>query len=136
MSTMNLQGNSMFTAADYLAFVAQRSIFTSAPANPLQAAWESGITAYYGQHYQDAIKDFQLAQSLNPSFTAAKTFELQATALSHSQGNPSGGNSATATGNTTVFGIPRSMFLMVGIAAGIFLLILLLIIVSIWARRR
>ncbi|HEY6286160.1 MAG TPA: protein phosphatase 2C domain-containing protein, partial [Ktedonobacteraceae bacterium] len=33
-------------------------------------------------------------------------------------------------------GIPRSTFLIVGIAAGILLLIVLLIIVSIWARRR
>src|SRR5207248_9257404 len=101
MTAMRLQGNVMFTAADYNAFVAQRSIFTLAPANPLQAAWESGIAAYYGQHYQDAITDFQLAERLNPNFTAAKTFELQATALSHSQRSPSGGNAVTATGNTT-----------------------------------
>src|SRR6266487_4259240 len=39
MATMNLQGTVMFTAADYHAFVAQRSIFTHVPANPLQAAW-------------------------------------------------------------------------------------------------
>ncbi len=136
MVTMNLQGNVMFTAADYQAFVAQRSVFRNAPANPLQAAWENGITAYYSQHYQDAIKDFQLAESLNPSFTAAKTFELQATALSHSQGSSSGGNSVTATGNATFFGIPRSTFLIVGFAAGILLLIVLLVIVSVWARRR
>jgi len=136
MSTMNLQGNSMFTAADYLAFVAQRSIFTSAPANPLQAAWENGIAAYYGQHYQDAIKDFQLAEHLNPSFKAAKTFELKATALSHSQGNPSGGGAVTPTGNATFFGIPRSTFLIVGFAVSFMLLIVLLVIASVWAWRR
>jgi serine/threonine protein phosphatase PrpC len=132
----NIQGNMEFTAADYTALVTQRAVFTAAPANPLQAAWERGITAYYSQHYQDAIKDFQGVESLNPRFKAAKTFELQATALSHSQGNPAGGSSVTPSGNTTFFDLPRSTFLIIGIAAGFLLLIVLLIIVSVWARRR
>ena len=136
MVAMRLQGNKEVTAADYTAFVTQRSIFTTAPANPLQIAWESGIAAYYSQHYHDAIKDFQLVESLNPSFNAANTFELKATALSTSQGNPAGENSVTSTENTTVFGIPRSTFLIIGIAAGFLFLIVLLIIVSVWARRR
>ena len=136
MSTMNLQGNSMFTAADYLAFVAQRSIFALTPANQLQVAWENGITAYYSRHYQDAIKDFQAIESLNPAFKAAKTFELKATALSHSQSNPSGGGAVTPSGNATFFGIPRSTFLIIGIFAGLLLLSVLLIIISVRARRR
>jgi hypothetical protein len=133
---MRLQGNIEFTATDYQAFVTQRSLFTSAPANPLQAAWERGITAYYRQHYQDAIKAFQRVETLNPRFKAAHTFELEAAALSHSQGNPSGGSSVTPSGNTTFFGLPRSTFLIVAIAASFLLLIVLLIIVSVWARRR
>jgi len=136
MVAMNLQGNIMLTSADYNAIVAQRSIFALTPANQLQVAWENGITAYYSQHYQDAIKEFQAIESLNPDFKAAKTFELKATALSHSQGSSSGGNSVTSTENATFFGIPKSTFLIVGIAAGILLLIVLLLIVSVWARRR
>ncbi len=136
MVAMNLQGNIMFTSADYNAIVAQRSIFALTPANQLQVDWENGITAYYSRHYQDAIKDFQAIESLNPAFKAAKTFELKATALSHSQGNPVEGNSVTSTENATFFGIPKSTFLIVGIAAGILLLIVLLLIVSVWARRR
>ncbi len=136
MVAMNLQGKVMFTSADYNAFVAQQSIFANAPANPLQAAWENGLTAYYRQNYQDAIKDFQLVESLNPNFVAAKTFELKATALSTSQSNPVGVNSGTSTENATFFGIPKSTFLIVGIVAGFVLLILILVIVSVWSRRR
>jgi Protein kinase domain len=136
MAAMNLQGNVMLTAADYNAFVAHRGIFTQVPPNPLQAAWESGITAYYSQHYQDAIKDFQTVESLNPNFTAAKMYELKATALSHSQSNPSEGRSVTPSGNATFFGIPKSAFLIIGIFGGLLVLSVLLIILSVWARRR
>ena len=136
MVAMNLQGNTMFTSADYNAIVAQRSIFALTPANQLQVAWENGITAYYSRHYQDAIKDFQAIESLNPAFKAAKTFELKATALSHSQSNPSGGGAVTPSGNATFFGIPRSTFLIIGIFAGLLLLSVLLIIISVRARRR
>jgi hypothetical protein len=137
MVAMRLQGNILFTSADYNAFVAQRPIFTTAPANPLQLAWESGIAAYYSQHYHDAIKDFQLVESLNPSFKAANTFELKATALSTSQLNSSSGNSVSSTENATVFGIPRSTILIIGIVAGFLLLISFLIIFSmqVWRRR-
>src|SRR6266581_2279471 len=136
MVAMNLQGNIMFTSADYNAIVAQRSIFALTPANQLQVDWENGITAYYSLHYQDAIKDFQAIESLNPAFKAAKTFELKATALSHSQSNPSGGGAVTPTGNATFFGIPRSTFLIVGFAVSFMLLIVLLVIASVWAWRR
>jgi hypothetical protein len=102
----------------------------------LQTAWENGIAAYYSQNYHDAIKDFQNVESLNPAFVAAKTFELQATALSNAQSNAVSGTSAPSTGNATIFGIPKSLFFFVGLAAGFLLLILLLIIISVWARRR
>jgi serine/threonine protein phosphatase PrpC/rubrerythrin len=136
MVAMPLQGNKEFTATDYNAFVAQQSIFTTAPPNPLQVAWESGIAAYYSQNYHDAIKDFQQVETLNPGFKAAKTFELKAIALSNSQSNPSGENPASSTQNTSFFGIPRSTLLTIGIVAGFLLLIMLLVIVSMWARRR
>ncbi len=136
MVAMRLQGNILFTSAEYNAFVTQRSIFTTAPTNTLQLAWESGIASYYSQHYHDAIKYFQAVESLNPSFNAANTFELKATALSTSQGNSAGDNSVNPTETTTVFGIPKSTILIIGIAAGFLLLIVLLIIMSVWARRR
>jgi hypothetical protein len=136
MAAIILQGNVLFTAADYTAFVARQSIFAHVPTNPLQAAWASGIAAYYTQHYPDAIKAFQLAERLNPTFAAAKTFELKATALSHAQASPAGETSGLSTGNANFFGIPKSTFLIISIFAGLLLLIALLIIVSIWARRR
>jgi serine/threonine protein phosphatase PrpC len=136
MIAMHLQGNGAFTSDEYNTFVAQQSILNNAPANPLQAAWENGITAYYHQNYQEAIKDFQLVEAMNPGFVAAKTFELKATALSHSQSNPGGVASVPSIQNATFFGIPKSTFLLIGIAAGILLLIVLLIIVTVWARRR
>ena len=136
MVAMQLQNNVSLTSSDYNTFVAQRSIFNLAPANPLQTAWENGIAAYYSQNYHDAIADFQNVESLNPNFIAAKTFELMATALSNSQSKSASGTPVPATENATFFGIPKSTFFIVGIVAGFLLLILLLIIVSVWARRR
>jgi serine/threonine protein phosphatase PrpC/rubrerythrin len=136
MVTMLLQNNVSFTSSDYNTFVAKQPALKNAPDNPLQAAWESGIAAYYSQNYPDAIKDFQLVESLNPDFVAAKTFEQEATALNTSQNNPANGATVPATENATFFGIPKSTFLIVAIVAGFLLLIVLLLIVSIWARRR
>ena len=136
MVSMQLQNNVLLTSSDYNTFVARQSIITNAPANPLQSAWESGIAAYYSQNYHDAIKDFQNVESLNPTFVAAKTFELKATALSISQSSAGSGTSVPATENATFFGIPKSTFLIGGIVAGFLLLILLLVIVTVWARRR
>jgi len=136
MVAMQLQNNVSLTSSDYNTFVAQRSVFNLAPANPLQTAWKNGIAAYYSQNYHEAITDFQNVESLNPNFIAAKTFELKATALSNSQSKSTSGTSVPATENATFFGISKSTFFIVGIVAGFLLLILLLIIVSVWARRR
>jgi serine/threonine protein phosphatase PrpC len=136
MVAMHLQGSLVLNSDKYNTFVAQQPSLNNTLANPLQVAWENGITAYFSQNYQGAIKDFQLVESLNPNFVAAKTYELKATALSNAQSNPVSGTSVTAPENATFFGVPKSTFFIVGIAAGFFLLILLLIIVSIWARRR
>jgi serine/threonine protein phosphatase PrpC len=137
MVGMHLQGNTEFTAADYSALLAQQPLFTNASLNPLQVAWEKGITAYYSQHYRDAIVAFQQVETLNPSFTAANMYELKATALSSTQNSPAAGRiPGTSTTNATIFGIPKSLFLIVGIAAGFLLLIVLLIIATTWGRRR
>jgi serine/threonine protein phosphatase PrpC len=136
MVTMLLQNSVSLTSSDYNTFVAQQPALKNAPENPLQAAWKNGIAAYYSQNYQEAIGEFQVVESWNPGFVAAKTFELKAAALSTSQNNPANGATVSTTGNTTVFGIPKSTFLNVAIVAGFLLLIVLLVIVSIWARRR
>jgi serine/threonine protein phosphatase PrpC len=136
MVAMHLQNNLTFTSADYKAFVAQQPMLNIVPANALQVAWESGITAFYTQKYQDAIKDFQFVESLNPNFVAAKTYEIQATALSNSQSNAGKVPSVPASETATFFGIPKSTLLIVGSAVAILFLILILIIVSLWTRRR
>jgi serine/threonine protein phosphatase PrpC/rubrerythrin len=134
---MNLQGATQFTAADYTAFLTQHSPFASAPANPLQVAWESGMTAYFSQRYSEAVTDFEQVEILNPALKAATTFKQMATVhMNSSQGNTAGANPATSSGTTPLFGIPRSTLIIIGIAAGFLLLIVLLIIVSVWARRR
>jgi serine/threonine protein phosphatase PrpC len=137
MVAMHVQGpGGAFTSDQYHAFVAQQSILNNAPANPLQTAWENGITAYYHQNYQQAVQYFQLVEAINPGFGAAKTFEQKATALSTAQSNPARVPSTPTAENTAVFGIPKTMFLMVGIAAGMLLLIVLLLILIVSARRR
>jgi serine/threonine protein phosphatase PrpC len=138
MIAMHMQGDGgAFTSNEYNTFVAQQSILNHAPANPLQAAWENGITAYYHQNYQQAIKDFQLVEALNPAFVAAKTYELKATALRTAQSNAGRGPSVSTAENATYFGIPRSTFLIIiGIVAGMVLLIVLLIIMIVASRRK
>lgn len=137
MVAMRLPGTALFTAADYNAFVAQRAIFVNAPANPLQMAWQNGIKAYYAKNYGVAVTSFALVETLNPNLKAATHFKQEATTqLSNSQGNPPGENPAASAAGTSLFGIPRSTFFIIGIIAGFLLLIVVLIIVSIWARRR
>lgn len=137
---MRLQGTTLFTSTEYNAFLAQRSIFLNAPANPLQAAWQNGIKSYYAKNYPDAVTSFTQVETLNPNLKAATTFRQEATQLSNSQGsqqgNPAGGNPATSSESTSLFGIPRSTFFIIGIVAGFLLLIVILVIVSMWARRR
>ncbi|HYX50918.1 MAG TPA: protein phosphatase 2C domain-containing protein, partial [Ktedonobacteraceae bacterium] len=124
------------TSADYNAFVAQNGLFRTAPANPLQVAWENGIAAYYSRQYQEAIQDFQNVESMNPAFGAAKTFEQSATALSSTSNNPARGPSVPVAEPTTYFGIPESTLLIGGIAVVAVLLILFLMVIILWVRRR
>ncbi len=134
---MRLQGTALFTAADYQAFIAQRTPFTNASPNRLQAAWESGIKAYYAKNYPDAVTSFAQVETLNPNLKAATLFKQQAAAqVNTSQGSPAGGKPVTSPENTSLLGIPRSTFFIVGIVAGLLLLIVILIMVSMWARRR
>lgn len=136
MVALHLQSNVTLTSADYNAFVAQHSMFITAPANPLQAAWENGITAYYGQNFPEAIKDFQLVESFNPDFVAAKTFERSAIVLNAKQSNPAKEGPAPATEITTYLGVPQQTLLIVGIAVGTLILILFLLFIILWARHR
>src|SRR6266487_4890815 len=134
---MRLQGDTLFTAAEYQAFIAQRTPFTNASPNRLQAAWESGIKAYYAKNYPDAVTSFAQVETLNPNLKAATLFKQQAAAqVNTSQGSPAGGKPVTSPENTSLLGIPRSTFFIVGIVAGLLLLIVILIMVSMWARRR
>jgi serine/threonine protein phosphatase PrpC len=137
---MRLQGTTPFTAAEYQGFVAQGALFTNAPPNPLQVAWENGIKAYYARNYPAAITSFQQVESLNPDLMAATLFKTEASAqLSNSQGSQQSSsieNSATSSANNSWFGIPRSTIFIIGVIAGFILLIVLLIMVSMWARRK
>ncbi len=135
---MRLQGAALFTAADYNAFIAQQAFFINAPPNPLQTAWENGMKSYYAKQSRDAVMSFEQVEILNPSLKAATLFKQEATAqLNNSQGSqqgtPAGSNSSESA---TFFGIPRSTFFIIGIGAGFLLLIVILIMVSMWARRR
>ncbi|MGZ3645128.1 MAG: PP2C family protein-serine/threonine phosphatase [Ktedonobacteraceae bacterium] len=136
MVAMHLQNTITLTSADYNAFVAHQPALNNALPNPLQVAWENGIDAYYQHNYQDAIKEFQIVEGLNPNLVAAKTFEESATALSTTQSNPVKGTSLPSTETTTFFGIPLSTLLIGGIAAATVLLVFLLIIVFLLIRRR
>ncbi|MGZ3616516.1 MAG: zinc ribbon domain-containing protein [Ktedonobacteraceae bacterium] len=136
MVGMHLQGNATLTSADYNVFVSQHAVFNNAPANPLQVAWKSGISAYYSHSYQAAIKDFQTVEALNPNFVAAKTFEQSAQALSVSQSTSVAGTTTPVTDGTTFFGIPKTTVLYVAGALVFLVLILLVIIFISKARRR
>jgi len=136
MVAMHLQNTITLTSADYNAFVGQQPVLNNVPSNPLQAAWENGIAAYYSQNYQEAAKDFQIVEGFNPNLVAAKTFEESATTLSTTQNNPVKGSSGLSTEPTTYFGFPMSTLLIFGIAAGTVLLGLFLLIIILLIRRR
>jgi serine/threonine protein phosphatase PrpC len=104
--------------------------------NNLKSLWDQGIVQYEAGKYAAAQNTFKQLEDVNPQFQAPLAFEQSAAQLNNSQGSPAGGNAATLPADTSLFGISRSIFLIISIVAGILLLIVLLIIASVWARRR
>ncbi len=142
---MNLTGSALVDGQSILSLLNQQSAFQATiqalHKNTLHDLWVQGISQYETRNYAAAQNTLKQLEGTNPDFQAPLAFEQQAAAqLSNSQngqqGNPAGGNSATPTESTSLFGLPRSTFFIIGIVAGVLLLIVLLLIVSMWARRR
>ncbi|HLX57186.1 MAG TPA: hypothetical protein VKR83_09200, partial [Ktedonobacteraceae bacterium] len=108
--------------------------------NTLNMQWDAGIEQYEQGHYTLAVQTLQSIQPLNPNFQAASTYATLAEQKIAPQ------QTATATANTTqgnqgspkVLGIiPASWVLVVGLVAGVLVLVLLFLLVSIvFGRRR
>ncbi len=145
MVGMNLTGGTLLDGQTMLSLLNQQPEFQSTVQplhkNTLNSLWVQGIRQYEAGNYAAAQSIFKQLEGVNPQFQAPLAFEQQATAhLNNSQGSqqgsPTGGNPVTSPESTSLFGIPRSTFLIIGIGAGFLLLILLFILVRMWARRR
>jgi serine/threonine protein phosphatase PrpC len=145
MVGMNLTGGNQLDGQTLLALLNQQPEFQPAVQslhkNSLNSQWVQGISQYEaGNNYTAAQNTFKQLEGVNPLFQAPLAFEQKAAHLSSTQGgqqgSPAGGNPVTSSDNTTFFGIARSTFFIIGIGAGILLLMVILIIVSMWARRR
>jgi serine/threonine protein phosphatase PrpC len=145
MTGMNLAAGTMLGGQAIITLLKQQPEFQPSVQSPhqnsLNSQWDQGIALYEMGKYAAAQTIFKQLEGVNPQFQAPLAFEQQAAAQLNSsqgsqQGTPTTGNSVNSPANTSLFNIPRSTFLIIGIVAGILLLIVLLIIVSMWARRR
>ena len=113
------------TLGNLMAIVTQHS-------NPLNSAWERGITQYEAGDDVHAEATLKQVASTNAQFQAPLVYEGKA-AAHIPRGTPTAGQAGGATQRApSISGI----LIIVGIVAGLVLLILLLVLVSMWARRR
>lgn len=113
--------------------------------NALQTNWVAGIQAYDAGNYALAAQTLNKIQdqtvATNLDFQAARHFAQLATQKEQQANNGNGttsNNGSHGQGNTSsVFGIPTSVILLVGLIAGVIFLVLLLVLVSlVFGRRR
>ena len=92
---------------------------TNLHTNPLQDAWNAGVTAFYAQppDYSAAAKEFRMAAAANPAFQAATTF-----ATLSDNASPTPVPTSTVSRPSSFFGNP---WLLLGI--GLLGLIILLV---------
>ena len=102
--------------------------------NTLSQEWDSGIIQYELGEYSQAIQTFGLIQDAPPAFKAPATFSALAS-KNLSKGASSGSHTTTPNKATTSNGL-SSWLIVIGLIAGVVVLVLLFVLVSVHFGRK
>ena len=133
---MNLTGVKLLSGQAILSLLNQQPEFQPAAqsqqTNSLNIAWQLGVQQYDSGDYAGAQATLQQIATANPQFRAASAFEqLAAAKIPRGPGSTPTGTPQPATVSPGVSGI----LIIVGLAAGLVVLILLLVLVTLLAGR-
>ncbi len=134
---MSLTGNRLLTGQAILNLMNQvpalQSKAQAKHTNILNTTWDLGIQQYEASDYAHAQATLQQIETTNPQFLAPRTFELMAAANMHN--GPNGAPTPTTGASHTQGGTLVLLFL-IGLIAGLLILITLLLVMFILRRFR
>ena len=134
---MSLAGNRLLTGQAILNLMNQvpalQSKAQAKHTNILNTTWDLGIQQYEASEYAHAQGTLQQIENTNPQFLAPRTFEL--TAAAHMHNGPNGAPTPTTGASHTQGGTLVLLFL-IGLIAGLLILITLLLVMFILRRFR
>jgi hypothetical protein len=134
---MSLTGNRLLTGQAILNLMNQvpalQSKAQAKHTNILNATWNLGIQQYEASDYTDAQATLHQIETTNQQFLAPRTFEL--TAAAHMHNGPNGAPTPTTGASHTQGGTLVLLFL-IGLIAGLLILITLLLVMFILRRFR
>src|SRR5437868_3869996 len=141
---MQLSGTgNQFTLADIQSLEQSQSELTPAilsthlTQNILSAKWETGIRQYEQGDYPQAVQTLTSIERDNLSFQAPTVFAQMAAAKipNGTNGTPTH-TPGSGQGSSSFLAIPMSWVLIVGLIAGVMVLVLLFVLVSLVIRRK
>jgi len=134
---MSLTGNRLLTGQAILNLMNQvpalQSKAQAKHTNILNTTWNLGIQQYEASDYTDAQATLHQIETTNQQFLAPRTFEL--TAAAHMHNGPNGAPTPTTGASHTQGGTLVLLFL-IGLIAGLLILITLLLVMFILRRFR
>ena len=136
-------GNAVASVSDFANWVNSVPELKVTHANPVQNAWKSGISAYFGRNYAAASTDFQTAANANVLFEGAKQFKVLSDdqiAASKQKSPVSGGSEqpikVNFLGITFTFPDMRALALLGCVVFGVLLLLVIALLIRGRTRRR
>jgi len=135
---MSLSSGAVLSGQTWLSLANQQQAILAQHLNPLNSAWERGITQYEAEDYVGAEATLKQIAGANAQFQAPLVYEGKAAAHipPGTNGTPTAGQAGGTTQGTVQAPGLLGILIIVGIVAGLLLLVLLLVLVSMWARRR
>jgi serine/threonine protein phosphatase PrpC len=131
---MSVSNGGLLSGQIIMGMLNQQSVAPAQHANSLNSNWNRGITQYEARDYVNAEATLKQIASTNTQFQAPLTYEGKAAA--QIPGTPTAGQAGgTTQGAVQAPGLP-GILVIVGFVAGLLVLVLVLVLVSMWARHR
>ncbi len=136
-------GSAVASVSDFASWINSVPELKVTHVNPVQDAWKSGISAYFGKNYPAASAYFQTAVNANALFDGAKQFKLLSDnqiAASKQKSTTSGGSEQPIAvkflGITFNFPDMRALALLACVIFGVLLLLVIALLIRGRTRRR
>jgi Protein kinase domain len=136
-------GNAVASVSDFANWVNSVPELKVTHANPVQDAWKSGISAYFGKNYAAASTYFQTAFNANVLFEGAQQFKVfsdNQIAASRQKNTTSGGSEQPITVNflgiSFTFPDMRALALLGCVVFGVLVMLMILLSMRVIVRRQ